>query len=60
MNPPMEIKAVVENISDGPAQDILLVLVRDTDDVCRKVELPVVPVPGLKKIFFKCSCSTKR
>ena len=38
----MEIKAVGDNILYGTAQGILLVSVRDSPYVCRKVELPIV------------------
>ena len=43
INYPMEIKAVVDNILYGT----ILVLVRNTDVVYRKVKLPVVAVSGL-------------
>ena len=48
----MEIKAVGYNTLFGTAQDILLVLVRDTQDVCRTVKLPIVLVPGLGRNIF--------
>ena len=53
INPPMEIKAAGDNILYGTGQGVLLILVRDTDDVCRNVKLPVVLVPGLKRNFFQ-------
>ena len=46
----MGIKAAGDNTLFDTAQGILLVLVRDTQDVCRTVKLPVVLAPGL--IFF--------
>ena len=49
MNPPMKIKAAGDNTLYGIAQGILLALVRDTNDVCRKAKLPVVLVPGLRR-----------
>ena len=42
----MEIKAESDNILHGTAQGILLVLVRGTDNICRKVKLPVALVPS--------------
>ena len=48
----MEIRAADVNILYGTAQGILLVLVRSTDDVSRKVELPFALVREMKRIFF--------
>ena len=42
----MEIRAAGGNVLLGTAQDILLVVVRGTDDILRKVKLPIVLVPG--------------
>ena len=49
---PMEIKAAGYNTLFGTAQGILLVLVRDTQDVCRTINLPIVLVPVLWRYFF--------
>ena len=45
----MEIKAAGHNTLLGTAQGILLVVVRDTQDVCRTVKLSIVLVPGLER-----------
>ena len=50
--PSMEVKAAGHNINFGAAQDILLIVVRDTQDVCRVVNLPTVLVPGLERNLF--------
>ena len=50
--PPMEIKAAGHNILLSTAQDILLVLVRDTQDLCRTVKLAIIRVPGLGRNLF--------
>lgn len=50
INPPMEIKG--GNIFYGTAQGILPILVRGTENVCWKVKLPIVRVPGLKRKLF--------
>ena len=50
--PPMEIRAAGDNMLYVTAQGILLVVVGGTDDVLRKVELPIVLVPGLKRDIF--------
>ena len=60
INAPMEIKAVDDNILYGTAQGSLMVLVRYTQDVCRKVKMTIVLVSGLKMFFFSCSGSSKR
>ena len=52
INPPMETKAAGHNTLFGPAQGILLVVVRDAQDVCRTVKLPIVLVPGLGRNLF--------
>ena len=56
----MEIRAAGDNMLHGTAQGILLVVVRGTDDVLRKVELPIVLVPGLKSIFFSSSVAAQK
>ena len=43
----MEIKAAGHNTLFGTAQGILLVVVRDTQDLCRTVKLPILFMPGL-------------
>ena len=48
----MEIKAAGDNIMYGTALSILLVLLRDTQDICRKVKLLIVLVPGLLLYIF--------
>ena len=50
--PPIEIRATGDNMLHGTAQGILLVVVRGTDKVLRKVKLPVVLVPGLRRNIF--------
>ena len=52
INPPVEIKAADHNTLFGTAQGILLVVVRDAQDVCRSVELPIDLVPGLGRNRF--------
>ena len=52
INPPMEIEAAGHNNLFGIAQGTLLVVVRDTQDVCRTVKLPIVLVPGLGRNLF--------
>ena len=42
ISPSMEIKASGDNILYGTAQGIILVLVRDIDNVCRRVKLSIV------------------
>ena len=60
INPPMEIKAAGHYTLFGIAQDILLVLVRDTQDVWTTVKLPIVFVPGLGSFFCSSFGSPKR
>ena len=48
----MEIKAAIDNTLYSIAQGPLLVIYPDTDDVCRKVKLPVILVPGLKSVLI--------
>ena len=44
----------------GTAKRIILVSVRDEDDVCRKVKLPVVLFPRLKRnLFFSVATAQK-
>ena len=50
-HPPIKMKAVGRNTLLGTAQGILLVLVCDTQDACRTVQLPIVLVPRLGFFF---------
>ena len=52
IDPPMGIKAASHSILFGITQGTLLVVVRNTQDVCRTVKLPIVPVPGLGRNLF--------
>ena len=56
INPPMEI----HNTLFGTAQGILLVVVRDTQDVCRTVKLPIVLVPGLERNLFSTATAAQK
>ena len=60
INPPMEIKAAGHNTSFSTAQSISLVVLCDTQDVCRTVKLPIVPVPGLGRNFFSTALATQK
>ena len=60
INPPMEVKAASRNTLFGTTKGILLVVVRDTQDVCRTVKLPTVFVPGLGRFFFLQRCLLKK
>ena len=46
IEPPMKIRATGDNVLRGPAQGILLGVVRSTDDVLRTVKLTIVLLPG--------------
>ena len=59
ISPPMEIKASGDNILYGTAQGIILVLVRDIDNVCRRVKLSIVVVPGSKNLFSSAATAQK-
>ena len=48
----MEIIVAGDNTLYDTAQGILLVVVRGTDDVMKKVKLPIVLVPSLKRNLF--------
>ena len=50
--PPMEIRTAGGNVLLSTAQDILLVVVRDTDDILRTVKLPIVRVLLKRGIYF--------
>ena len=47
INPLMEIKAAGHNTLFGTSQGIQLVLVRETQAVCRTIKLPIALLPGL-------------
>ena len=53
IEPPMNITATGNNVLRGTAQGIVLIVVRGTDDALRRVKLPIVLVPGLKRSVFK-------
>ena len=48
----MEIRGAGDNILYGTAQNMLLVIVRGTDDVLSTVKLAIVLVSGLRGIYF--------
>ena len=56
----MEIKAAGHNTLFGTAQTVLLVLVRDTQDVCRTVKLATFSVPGLGRNPFSTTLSAQK
>ena len=56
----MEVKAAGHNTLFDAAQGILLVLVRDAQDVRRTIKLPIVFVPNLGKNFFHSFGSSER
>ena len=60
INPPMEIKAAGHNTLFGTEQGILLVVVRDTQDVCRTVKPPIVLVPGLRRNLFSTALAGQK
>ncbi|CAM9519788.1 unnamed protein product, partial [Ascophyllum nodosum] len=43
----------------GIAQGTLLVVVRDTQDICRTVKLPIVLVPGLGRNLFSTAMAAQ-
>ena len=59
ISPPMEIKAAGHNTLLGIAQGTLLVVVRDTQDICRTVKLPIVLVPGLGRNLFSTAMAAQ-
>ena len=60
INPPMEIKTAGHNTLFDTPQGILLVLVRDTQDVCRTAKLPIALVPDLvRNLFFTALAAQK-
>ena len=56
----MEIKAAGHNTLFGTAQGNLLVVVRDTQDVCRTVKLSIVLVPGIGRNLFSTSMAAQK
>ena len=60
MNPPMEMKAAGPNTLFGTAQGIILVVVSDTQDVCRAVKFPIVFVPGLTRNLFSTALAGEK
>ena len=60
IDPPMEIKAAGHNTLFGIAQGTFLVVVRDTQDVCRTVKLPKVLVPGLGRNLFSTAMAGQK
>ncbi|CAN0458149.1 unnamed protein product, partial [Ascophyllum nodosum] len=60
ISPPMEIKAAGHNTLLGIAQGTLLVVVvRDTQGICRTVKLPIVLVPGLGRNLFSTAMAAQ-
>ena len=60
ISPPMEIKSAGHSILFGTAQGNLLVVVRDTQDVCRPVKLPIALVPGLGRNLFSTALAAQQ
>ena len=60
INPQMEIKAADHNTIFGTAQGILLVIVGDTQNVCRTVKLLIVLVPGLERNLFSTALAAQK
>ena len=60
INPPMEIKAADHNTLLDTVQGMLLVVVRDMQDVCRTVKLPIVLVPDLGQNLFSTALATQK
>ena len=59
--PTIGIRAASDNVLHGAVQGTLLVVVRGTDDVLRKVKLPIVLVaPGLKINLFSSSAAAQK
>ena len=59
ISPPMEIKVAGDNTLLGIAQGTLLVVVRDTQDICGTVKLPIVLVPGLGRNLFSTAMAAQ-
>ncbi|CAM9642712.1 unnamed protein product [Ascophyllum nodosum] len=63
ISPPMEIKAAGHNTLLGIAQGTLLVvvlIVRDMQDICWTVKLPIVLVPGLGRNLFSTAMAAQK
>ena len=60
ISPPMEIKAAGHNTLLGIAQGTLLVVVRDTQGICRTVKLPIVLVSGLGRNLFSTAMAAQK
>ena len=60
ISPPIEIKAAGHNTLFGIAQGTLLVVVHDTQDVCRTVKLPIVIVPGSGRNIFSIAMAAQK
>ena len=60
ISPPMEIKAAGHNTLLGIAQGTLQVVVRDTQDICRTIKLPIVLVPGLDRNLFSTAMAAQK
>ena len=63
IDPPMEIRATGHNTLLGIAQGTLclLVVVRDTHDICRRtIKLPIVVVPGLGRNLLSTAMSAQK
>ena len=60
ISPPMEIEAADHNTLLGIAQGTLLLVVRDTQDICRTVKLPIVLVPGLGRNLFSTAMAAQK
>ena len=60
IDPPMKIKAAGHNTLFGVAQGTLLLVVRDTQDICRTVKLPMVLVPGLGQNIFSTAMAAQK
>ena len=61
IDPPMEIKAAGHNTLFDTAQGTLPVVVRDTQDVCRTVRIPIdLLVPGLGRNLFSTALAAQK
>ena len=60
VSPPMEIKAAGHNTLLAIAQGTLLVVVRDKQDICSTVQLPIVLVPGLGRNLFSAAMAAQK
>ena len=60
INHPMEIKAAGLKTLYGTVQGILLIVVRDTQDVCRAIILSIALVPGLERNLFSTGLAAQK